>query len=281
MSSQADKLASHRIVIGPSKGWVPLDLKELWQYRELLMVLTWRTVSIRYKQTVLGAAWAILQPLFTMVVFSIFFGNLAKVPSDGLPYPIFAYTALLPWQFFSQGLGQAGNSVVSSQNLVTKVYFPRMIIPISAILPGLIDFALAFVILIGMMAYFHIAPTLMVLTLPLFLLLALAASLGVGLWLAAMNVRYRDIRLALPFLTQLWMFVTPVAYPSSLVPERYRVIYGLNPMSGVTEGFRWALLGKGEPPGPMLMVSVAAVAILLVSGLYYFRRAERNFADVI
>ncbi|MCJ7619189.1 MAG: ABC transporter permease [Anaerolineae bacterium] len=267
-------------LIRPSRGWVALNLRDLWQYRELLYFLTWRDIKVRYKQTVLGAAWAVLQPFFTMVVFSIFFGQLAKVPSDGIPYPIFAYCALLPWSYFSGALDRAGNSLVGSSHLITKVYFPRLAIPISAVAAGLVDFGIAFVVLLGMMVYYGIAPTTAALTLPFFLLLAVATALAVGLWLSALNVQYRDVRYTIPFLTQFWLFATPIAYPSSLVPEQWRAWYGLNPMAGVVEGFRWALLGK-EPPGPLLAVSIAVVVLLLIGGLYYFRRMEKTFADVV
>jgi lipopolysaccharide transport system permease protein len=269
------------VYIRPSKGWVPLRLNGLWEYRELLYFLVWRDIKVRYKQTVLGAAWAIIQPFFTMVVFSIFFGRLAGIPSDGLPYPIFAYCALLPWQLFSHAITESGNSLVANQNLITKVYFPRLVIPISAVLAGLMDFGIAFLVLLGMMAYYGIAPMMAVLTLPLFILLAIATALAVGLWLSALNVQYRDVRYTIPFLAQFWLFVTPIAYPSSLVPEGWRVLYGLNPMAGVVEGFRWALLGTANAPGPMLAVSVAVVVALLVGGLYYFRRMEKTFADVV
>lgn len=270
-----------KIIIRPSKGWVPLRLNELWEYRELLYFLVWRDLKVRYKQTVLGAAWAIIQPFFTMVVFSIFFGRLAKIPSDGVPYPIFAYCALLPWQLFSHALTQSGNSLVASQNLITKVYFPRLVIPLAAVLGGLVDFAIAFLVLLGMMAYYGIMPTVVVVTLPLFLLLAIATALGVGLWLSALNVQYRDVRYTIPFLTQFWLFVTPIAYPSSLVPGKWRALYGLNPMAGVVEGFRWALLGTENAPGPMLAVSIVVVVALLIGGLYYFRCMEKTFADVV
>jgi len=270
-----------KIVIRPSRGWVSLRLNQLWEYRELLYFLIWRDIKVRYKQTVLGAAWAIIQPFFTMVVFSIFFGRLAKVPSDGLPYPIFAYCALLPWQLFSHALIESGNSLVGNQNLITKVYFPRLVIPLAAVLAGLVDFAITFLVLLGMMAYYGIVPTVAIATLPLFILLVIATALAVGLWLSALNVQYRDVRYTIPFLTQFWLFATPIAYPSSLVPERWRVFYGLNPMAGVVESFRWALLGTANAPGPMLAVSMGVVLILLVGGLYYFRRMEKTFADVV
>ena len=269
------------LIIRPSKGWVPLNLPDLWHHRELIYFLTWRDIKVRYKQTVLGAAWAILQPFMTMVVFSIVFGRLAGIPSEGLPYPIFAYCALLPWQLFAHALTESSNSLVANERLITKVYFPRLVIPISAVLAGLLDFLIAFVVLIGMMMYYHVKPTAAVWTVPLFLLLAVGAAIGVGLWLSALNVQYRDVRYTIPFLTQFWLFATPVAYPSTLVPESWRPLYGLNPMAGVVEGFRWALLGKAEGPGGLLAVSVAIVILILVSGLYYFRRMEKTFADIV
>jgi lipopolysaccharide transport system permease protein len=263
-------------IIRPSKGWNSLELGELWDYRELLYFLIWRDLKVRYKQTVLGAAWAIIQPFFTMVVFSLFFGWLAKMPSEGVPYPIFTYSALVPWMYFSNALALSSNSLV-----LDEVYFPRLIIPMAAVLSGLLDFAIAFLVLIGMILFYGIVPTVAVLTLPFFVLLAAATALGVGLWLSALNVQYRDVRYVIPFLVQFWLFATPVAYPSSLLPERWRVVYGLNPMSGVVEGFRWALLGQGQVPGPLLIVSVLTAAGLLVSGLYYFRKMEDTFADVV
>lgn len=273
--------AAPTIVIRPSRGWVALRLRELWEYRELFYFLAWRDIKVRYKQTVLGAAWAIIQPFFTMVVFSIFFGQLAKIPSDGVPYPVFAYCALLPWHLFAYALNESANSMVGNQQLIKKVYFPRLIIPLAGVLAGLVDFAIAFGVLLLLMLYYGIVPTVAIVTLPLFLLLAVGAALAVGLWLSTLNVQYRDVRYVIPFLTQFWLFATPVAYPSSLVPEPWRLLYGLNPMAGVVEGFRWALLGKAEWPGPMIFVSAAMVAALLVSGLYYFRRMERTFADVV
>jgi lipopolysaccharide transport system permease protein len=269
------------LIVRPSSGFLRLDLKALWAYRELLYFLVWRDIKFRYKQTALGAAWAILQPTLTMLVFSVFFGRLAKVPSDGVPYPVFAYTALLPWQLFAFALTESSNSLVASQNLITKVYFPRLVIPLSAVLAGLVDFALAFVVLLALMLYYGIVPTAAIALLPLFLVLAVASALSVGLWLSALNVKYRDVRYTIPFLTQFWMFATPVAYPSSLVPERLRPLYGLNPMAGVVEGFRWALLGGTHTPGPLLAVSVAAVIALLIGGLRYFRKTEATFADVV
>jgi lipopolysaccharide transport system permease protein len=267
-------------VIRPSKGWVSLKLRELWEYRELLYFLTWRDIKVRYKQTALGAAWAIIQPFFTMVVFSLFFGRLAQMPSDGIPYPIFSYAALVPWTFFANGLSQSSNSLVVSANLITKVYFPRLVVPIATVLSGAVDFALALIVLLGMMLFYGVAPTINILWLPFFLLLALITALGVGLWLSAMNVQFRDVRYAVPFLTQFWLFATPVAYPSSLLSEPWRTVYGLNPMVGVVEGFRWALLGAKTAPGPAIIVSSLAALGLLISGAFYFRRMEKTFADV-
>jgi lipopolysaccharide transport system permease protein len=269
------------IRIQPSKGWVSLKLRELWEYRELLYFLVWRDVKVRYKQTVLGAAWAIIQPFFSMVVFSLFFGQLAKVPSDGVPYPIFSYAALVPWMFFANGLSQASTKLVGSADLIKKVYFPRLAIPIAAVVSGIVDFVLAFLVLLGMMLYYGIIPTLNTLWLPLFLLLALVTSLGVGLWLSAMNVQFRDVQYVVPFLAQLWLFATPIAYPSSLLPEPWRTLYGLNPMVGVVEGFRWALLGTATAPGPMITVSALIALVLMGGGAFYFRRMEKIFADVV
>lgn len=267
-------------IIRPSKGWVPLRLKDLWQYRELFYFLTWRDIKVRYKQTVLGAAWAILQPFLIMVVFSIFFGRLAGLPSDNIPYPIFSYSALVVWTFFANGLTMSSMSMVSEANTIKKVYFPRLIIPMSAILSGVVDFVLAFIVLIGMMAVYRIAPTKAVVFLPLLLLLALITALGVGLWFSAMNVMFRDIRYAVPFIVQLWLFATPIAYSSSLLHGVWKTLYGLNPMAGVVEGFRWALLGT-PMPGPMIWVSSGVSIVLLISGAYYFRRMEKSFADVV
>lgn len=260
---------------------MPLELGELWAYRELLYFLTWRDVKVRYKQTLLGAAWAIIQPFFMMVVFTLFFGRLAGVPSDGIPYPVFTYCALLPWQMFAHALSESSNSLVVNERLITKVYFPRLVVPIAAVFGGVVDFVFAFVVLLGMMAYYGIMPGLAILTLPLFILLAILTALGIGLWLSALNVKYRDVRYTIVFLTQFWFFITPVVYPSSMVPEKWRLLYGINPMAGVVEGFRWALLGKAESPGPMLAVSVGVVVLILVGGLYYFRRMEATFADVV
>lgn len=269
------------LVLQPSKGLVRLNLRDVWTYRELLFFLVWRDVKVRYKQTVLGAAWAILQPVMTMVVFSVFFGRLAKMPSDGIPYPVFAFAALLPWQLFAHALSESSNSLVGSQHLITKVYFPRLIVPLAAVLAGLVDFAIAFAVLLALMWYYGIVPTAAIALLPLFVVFAIMTALAVGLWLSALNVKYRDVRYTIPFLTQLWMFATPVAYPSSLVPQHWRALFGLNPMAGVVEGFRWALLGKAEGPGPLLAMSVVAVVLLLVGGLMYFRQMETTFADLV
>lgn len=268
-------------VIRPSRGWVSLNLRELWRFRELLYFLVWRDIKVRYKQTVLGASWAILQPLMTMVVFSLFFGKLAKIPSDGIPYPIFSYCALVPWTFFATGLSSSSNSLVGSQSLIKKVYFPRLAIPLATVLAGVVDFALAFVVLLGMMLFFGITPTINVVWLPALVALAFVTALGVGLWMSALNVQFRDIRYTIPFVTQFWMFTTPIAYPSSLLEEPWRSIYGINPMVGVIEGFRWALLGAETKPGPMLVVSTLAAVCVLISGALYFRRMEKTFADVV
>ena len=267
--------------IRPSKGWVSLRLNELFEYRELLFFLVWRDIKVRYKQTALGASWAIIQPFFTMVVFSLFFGKLAKMPSDGVPYPIFSFAALVPWTFFATSLTNSSNSLVGSSNLIKKVYFPRLAIPIATVLSGLVDFAIAFAMLIGMMLWYGVSVTANVLWLPLFLLLALVTALGVGLWLSALNVQYRDVKYVVPFLTQFWLFATPVAYPSSLLAGKWRAVYALNPMVGVVEGFRWSLLGTKTNIGPVLFVSSMTAVVLLVAGAFYFRRMERTFADVV
>jgi lipopolysaccharide transport system permease protein len=274
-------MAGDLVRIRPSTGWRSLNLSELWRYRELLWFLAARDIKLRYKQTVLGVAWAVIQPLLTMIVFSIFFGRLGGIPSDGIPYPLFALCALLPWQLFAYALTQSSNSVVNEQRLITKVYFPRLIVPISSVLSGLMDFGVALLLLFAMMAWYGVAPGWAVVTVPLFVLLAVAAALAVGLWLAALNVQYRDFRYTIPFLTQFWMFASPVAYPSSLVPQGWRPLYGLNPMAGVIEGFRWALVNKADPSWGLLAVSGAAVAVLLTGGLFYFRRMEKTFADVV
>jgi lipopolysaccharide transport system permease protein len=280
-SASDNPAAQEPIIIKPSEGWVNLRLKEVWEYRELLYFLSWRDIKVRYKQTVLGAAWAVLQPFLTMVVFSIFFGNLAGVPSDEVPYPIFSYAALVPWMFFANGLTKSTQSLVSGGNMVKKIYFPRLLMPIAAVFSGLVDFVLAFLVLLAMMLYFDILPTMAVIWLPLLLLLGLVTSLGVGMWLTAMNVQFRDIRYVMPFIVQVWMFATPIAYPSSLLDQPWRTLYALNPMVGVVEGFRWALLGVDTQPGPMIVVSSLVAIGLLVSGAFYFRRMEKTFADVV
>lgn len=271
----------YEVVIQPPAGWVPVNLHEVWEHRELLYFLTWRDIKVRYKQTMIGAAWAIIQPFFMMVVFSLFFGHLAKIPSDGIPYPVFVYCALLPWQLFAHALGESSNSLVANERLITKVYFPRLVIPIAAVCGGLVDFAISFVVLLGLMAYYGVVPGVAIVTLPLFVLLAVLTALAIGLWLSALNVQYRDVRYTLGFLTQVWLFATPVAYPSSLVPAPWRSVYGLNPMAGVVEGFRWALLGRAESPGILLGVSAAVVLLVLVGGLHYFTRMEEAFADLV
>jgi lipopolysaccharide transport system permease protein len=267
-------------VIQPSRAWVPLDLGELWEYRELLYLLVWRELKVRYKQTVLGVAWAIVQPLLTMVVFSVVFGRLAKMPSDGVPYPVFAYCALLPWQLFAYAMTESSNSVVANQRLLTKVYFPRLLMPLAAIAVGLADFVVSFAFLLVLMAYYGIVPGGALWTIPLWTLLAVSTAFGVGLWLSALNVRYRDVRYTLPFLSQIWMYATPVAYPSSIIPAAWRPLFALNPMAGVVEGFRWALLGGTTAPDSSVLISIAAVIGILIGGLFYFRRTERTFADI-
>jgi len=267
--------------IAPTAGWLDLHLGELWEYRELLYFLIWRNIKVRYKQTIIGAGWAIVQPFFTMVIFTLFFGKLAGMPSEGLPYPIFYYSALLPWVYFANALNQATLTIVEHQRVITKIYFPRILLPLSAVLSGLVDFSFAFTILIGMMVFYRVVPTAATLLLPLFLLLAISTAFGVGLWLSALNAIYRDVRYAVPFVVQCWMFASPVIYPSSLVPERWRWLYALNPMTGVIEGFRWALLGQSKPLGSLLFASAGAVLLLMAGGLVYFQRMEGTIADVV
>ena len=285
--SRADHEHRHRnedlptIVITPSRGWVRLGLSDVWAYRELMYFLTWRDIKVRYKQTALGAAWAVIQPFMTMVVFSLFFGRLAQIPSEGVPYPIFAYTALVPWTFFANGVTLSSQSMVGNSSLITKVYFPRLIVPVAAVVSGLVDFAIAMGVLFAMMSYYGIYPNWQIVLVPPLLLLALVSALGVGLWLSAMNVKYRDIRYVVPFLIQFWLFATPIAYPSNLLEQPWRTLYGLNPMVGVVEGFRWALLDTDTAPGLIVVISAIAAIALLVSGAYYFRRMEKTFADVV
>jgi lipopolysaccharide transport system permease protein len=280
MQGSRERTTQTHLIIEPPGSWEGLGLGDLWRYRELIYFLTWRDVKVRYKQTALGATWAILQPVLTMLIFSIIFGQLAQLPSEGIPYPIFTYTALLPWQLFAFALGNSSNSLVGSQNLVSKVYFPRLVIPIASVLPGLVDFAISFVVLAGMMVFYDVPLTPRILALPLFLGLALCSALAAGVWLSALNVEYRDVRYVVPFLTLFWQYATPVAYSSTLIPEKWHLLYGLNPMTGVVEGFRWALLGNGDI-GTLIWISAFIVLLLLVSGIAYFRRMEASFADVI
>lgn len=271
----------NHIRIRPSRGWTALKLRDVWDYRELLYFLVWRDVKVRYKQTALGVTWVVLQPLVTTIVFTLIFGNLAKMPSDNLPYAVFALAGLLPWNYFSGAVGRGGQSLVGSANLISKVYFPRLIIPFSGVLGGLVDFGIVFVMLVVLLAFYGFYPALSWLLLPFFLLLAIATALGVSLWLSALNVQYRDVGYLIPFFIQLWFFATPVVYPSSMIPAPWNVLYALNPMTGVVEGFRWALFGRGAAPGPILLVSIAAVIVVLITGLYVFKRMERTFADIV
>jgi lipopolysaccharide transport system permease protein len=271
----------HQTVITPSKGWLALDFREVWQYRELLGILAWRDVSVRYKQSVAGVGWAILQPLLTTVIFTIIFGKFAKLPSEGIPYPIYTYCALLPWNYFARSLGSSSDSIVDSSHLITKVYFPRLILPISKVFAGLIDFFIALLILAGMMAWYKISPTRGVVLLPLFIVMATVTALGIGLWLTALNVKYRDVRILVPFITQVWMYASPVAYSITIVPENLKWLYAMNPMVGVIEGFRWALLGKAAPDIQTMLIPMAIVLAVLVGGFYYFKRMEKMFADII
>lgn len=268
-------------VIRPPKGWLPIDLRELWAYRELLYFFVWRDIKVRYKQTLLGFAWAILQPVLTMVVFTLFFGNLAKVPSEGVPYPLFSFAAVLPWTLFAEGITRSSNSLIQEANLLQKIYFPRLLLPSSGVLSPVVDFAIALVVMAALMVYFAWTPTATLLLLPVFLVLQLMLALGVGLWLSAINVEYRDVRYVIPFLVQLWQFASPVIYSITLIPERFRTLFAmLNPMVGIIEGFRWAILGL-QPPGYTLIGSAAIIVVVLVSGAYYFRRREKLFADLV
>ena len=279
--SDASSPAMPTSLIAPSGGWFDLDLREVWNSRELLLFLVWRDLKVRYKQTVIGVAWVVIQPLLTMLVFSFFFGRLAKMPSGGLPYPLFYYCALLPWTYFAGALNAATQTIIEHERVITKVYFPRVLLPMSAVMSGLVDAAVSFAILIGMCVFYHVIPRATTLLLPLFMLLAVATALGMGLWLSALNALYRDVRHAIPFLIQLWMFLSPVAYPSTLIPLKWRTLYGLNPIAGVVEGFRWALTGRGSPPGALLAVSCAVVLVLLCSGVVYFKSMEATIADRI
>jgi lipopolysaccharide transport system permease protein len=278
---QEDQGSVPTFVIRPTRGWRFLDLRELWAYRELVYFLTWRDIKVRYKQTAIGVAWAVLQPLAMMLVFTLFFGRLAKVPSEGVPYPLFAYAALLPWQLFSRTISESTNSLVADQRLITRVYFPRIIVPLATTLAALVDFAVSSVLLFVLMLIYGVSPTATVVWLPLFVLLMLITALGVGFWLSALNVEYRDVMYTVPFLNQFWLFVTPVVYPSSLIPEQWRILYGLNPMAGVVEGFRWALLGVGDGPSLMLTASTLIAVFLFISGIIWFRCRERTFVDAV
>ena len=269
------------VVIEPKKGLFQLNLKGIWQYRELLYFLIWRDLKVRYKQTVIGIGWAVLQPFVTMVIFTIIFGKLVKVPSDGIAYPIFAYSALLPWNYFASALQRCVVSVVGDAALVSKVYFPRLILPLAGTISGFADFFVSFLLLLGMMTFYHLGLSWTVLVLPFFLLLALSTALAVGLWLSALNVRYRDVGHTIPFLMQVWMYASPIVYPVSVIPEKYRFFYSLNPMVGVIEGFRWALLGKQSPDFAGMAISVAMVLLLMSGGLVFFRNMEKTFADVV
>jgi lipopolysaccharide transport system permease protein len=267
--------------IAPPRGWLDIDFKELWAARELLYFFVWRDITVRYKQTAMGAAWVVIQPFMTMVVFSLFFGKLAKMPSHGLPYPIFYYSALLPWTYFASSLQRAAGVVVDQQHVITKVYFPRLVLPLAAVASGLLDFAISFLVFVGLMVWYRIKPGPALLLVPLFLLLAFLTALAVGLWLSTLDAVYRDVRFVVPFLVQFWMFASPVAYPSSLVPERWRWLYGLNPMAGVIEGFRWSLTGRGQPPTVLLAISFGVVLLLVVGGALFFHRMEGTIADVV
>lgn len=270
-------------LIEPSKGWISLNLGEVWRYRELLQLLVWRNTVVKYKQSVVGIGWAILKPVISMVVFSLIFGRFAKLPSEGIPYPIFTYVALLPWLYFANCLGNTSGSLVGGAGLVSKVYFPRLILPLSNLFTGLVDFCISFLVLVGLMVWYraHITLTWGIACLPVFLLLAMMTALAFGLWLTSFSVKYRDVQHLMPFVTQVWMYLTPVAYSAKLVPERWRLIYSLNPMCGVIEGFRWALLGKSSPNWTAMLISAVVTAVVLVTGLYYFRKTEKTFVDIV
>ena len=284
-TSASQSVPQNQIVIEPQHGWISLQLRALWQYRELLYFLVWRDIKVRYKQTALGFTWIVIQPIVTMVIFSILFGRLLNVPSGDMPYPIFVYTGLLPWNYFANSLNRSTTSLVNSSHLITKVYFPRLVIPISAVLSGLVDFIISFLVLIGLMIYFQISPTPQIFLLPAFLLLAMCTALGFGLWLSALNVRFRDVNHLIPFIIQIWMYLTPVIYSVTLIPEQYRFLLALNPMTGVVGGFRWALLGEQmvdvQPLGTLFIISILITLVVLISGAIFFRRTERTFADII
>jgi len=284
MTESPKQITQEEVInIRPTSGWSALKLQELWRYRELMFFLTWRDIKVRYKQTLLGAAWAIISPVVTMIVFTLIFGRVAKLDSEGMPYQLFTFTALLPWQLFSKALSDTSRSMVSNRNMITKIYFPRLVIPFSSIISGLVDFGIAFVILIGMMVYYGVKPTSAIWTLPLFLILALLTALGVGLWFSALNVKFRDVGYIIPFLTQVWLYATPVAYSAQIISPKWQIVYALNPMAGVVQGFRWALLGTdlGVNSSLTLSVSILISILILISGLFYFRRMERTFADVV
>jgi len=273
--------AAQVTVIEPKRGWVPIDLREVWDYRELLYFLTKRDIKVRYKQTILGGLWAVIQPAFTMIVFTLFFGRLAKVPSDGLPYPIFVYAGLLPWTYFANAVSASGNSLVGNANLITKVYFPRLMVPASAALAGLLDFFIALFVLGALMIYYQFVPGMGLLLFPFLVALTFLCAVGVGLWLSALNVQYRDIRYAIPFLIQIWMFLSPVIYPVSLVSEKYQWLLALNPMGGLIHAYRASLLGHQPVDWPLLGLSALIIVALFLGGLYYFRRMEKVFADIV
>jgi lipopolysaccharide transport system permease protein len=281
VSPEATSQSPETVLIRPSTGLAALNLSDLWTYRELVLFMIWRDLKVRYKQTLLGASWAVIQPVLTMLVFNYVFGTVAKVPTDGVPYPIFSYTGLLPWGLFVTALNTASRSLTANQNMITKIYFPRLVLPLASVLAGVVDFAIAFVVLIMMLIFYKVTPTPAVWTLPLFLVLALVTALGTALWLSSINVQYRDVNYVLPFLTQLWLFLTPVAYSSSVISEKWQIAYALNPMAGVVNGFRWALLGTDTGPSVTMAISTAIALIVLVSGLFYFRSMERTFADTI
>jgi len=269
------------VIIEPPRRWLLLHARELWQFRELLFFLVWRDIKVRYKQTIIGAAWAVLQPILTMLVFSVIFGNLLKTPSDGIPYPLFSFAALIPWQLFSRALSDSANSLINNQHMVTKIYFPRLFLPAASILSGLLDFSISMLVLFGMMFYYKVEITWAILTLPLFILLAVITALAAGIWLSALNVSYRDVKYVLPFLLQIWLYATPIAYSTKIIPEKWRFIAGLNPMSGVVNGFRWALLGQTSETSTLLSLSIVIIIILFLSGLFYFQYMEQTFADIV
>ena len=283
LSPQSNNYGLPEIVrIQPAKGIVPLNLREVWSYRELIFFLIWRDIKVRYKQSVLGALWAILQPFVTMIVFTIFFGQIAKLPSDGLPYPIFSYSATVPWAFFAAALSVSARSMLSSGNMISKIYFPRIIVPLASVLANLVDFGIAFLLLIAMMFYYHIIPTINMVFLPLFLLLSMITAMGVGLWFSALYVMYRDVGYIMNFIPNLWQYISPVVYPASMIPAKWRLVYALNPMTGVIEGFRWALLGSPVSVTPLMFACSTLIALVIfISGLYFFRRMERIFSDML